>query len=248
MTPSPSPVRPRRWVTFEESGTGESASLWENASLTSTEETSKGSELTEGDLGPQPSLDLDLEHFLGGHLAQQGQKEGEIPAKPMAQTSPRQPLWVDWVVGSMCGHTGLVEGITSHPWHRGPPGPHSKGKGLLWGTYGAELGLRREWLLCPTSPQVHWKGQVPATPRPLNGQPGLSPGATKEDLGLCQGTLVLGGEGKTADPWWAPPAGKKHTGVEVGHGATHDLPRLWGSLQWPHSIRSWSPPQPLILP
>ena len=52
-----SPVGSRRWVTFEQHR---------------TEETSDESEPVEEDLGPPPSLDLDLEHFLGGCPLQQG--------------------------------------------------------------------------------------------------------------------------------------------------------------------------------
>ena len=78
--PSPSPVRSRRQVIFKESGTGESASVWESPPQPQPRRHLKeGSELTKGDLGPPPSLDLDLEHFLGGCLPQQGAERGRDP-------------------------------------------------------------------------------------------------------------------------------------------------------------------------
>ena len=80
-TPSPSPVRPRRWVTFEEHTT-------EGSTFARTE-TSDRSELAEGDLGPPPSLDPDLEHFFGKALAPAGRRRKERPpARPVDQTSP----------------------------------------------------------------------------------------------------------------------------------------------------------------
>ena len=57
--------------------------MWKIPSLAGTE-MSNGSELAEGYLGPPPCLDLDLEHFLGGHQPWQG-AEGE--------RDPQQDLW-----------------------------------------------------------------------------------------------------------------------------------------------------------
>ena len=89
-TPSPSPVRSRRQVTFEEHSTGKSALTWT--------ETSDRSKLAGGDLGLSPSLDLDPEYFLGRWLPQQGADEGRDPQLGLW---PKTPLdnhckWIEW--------------------------------------------------------------------------------------------------------------------------------------------------------
>ena len=90
QAPFPSPVRPRRWVTFKEHSTGESA-------LTGTE-TSNGTEPVGGDLGPHPLLTWTLNTFLEGTHPGREQKEGGTPASPAAQTSPGYDHceWIEW--------------------------------------------------------------------------------------------------------------------------------------------------------
>ena len=58
--------------------------MWAVPSSTQTGEMDNRSEQAEGDLWPPPSLDLDLEYFLGEHMPQQG-AEG--------RRDPQQGLW-----------------------------------------------------------------------------------------------------------------------------------------------------------
>ena len=110
-------------------------------------------------------------------------------------------------------------------------------------------GLRQEkWLLCPTSPKVYWKGSVPATTGPMNGQSGFSPRATQAHLGISQGTSLLGRKGEAIIPWLTLPTCRKCTGVKAGYGATHHLPWFQGPWQWHHSMWPGSLPHHLSPP
>ena len=111
-------------------------SVWEVPSSIWTGEMANRSELAEGDLGPPPCLNQNLENFMGGCMPQQG-TEGKRDSQWGLWPKPLEDhcSWIEWA-WPMHWHAGLVAGVGGDPWYRGPPGTCLEGEGLLQGPYG----------------------------------------------------------------------------------------------------------------
>ena len=70
----------------------------EDSSLKWMGETPSSNELMQWDLGPLPTLDPDLESFLGKHVLSQGaDRESDLPPDTLPEPSLKNyAKWVEW--------------------------------------------------------------------------------------------------------------------------------------------------------
>ena len=225
---SSSPTHPWWQVTFEdpEMEGSNNASDWDQSA--------------DGDSGPPPSFKPDLEHFLGRDvplLRVKGEEDcqQDYPPKP----SPNDNIkWVVWRAEQVNTPWWWWE-LSADSSEQDTREFARKVRSSFEQPQAEEPwpGILKQFLNAPGSTHP-WQRMVPATPRPMNGQPRLSPGTAIEDLGICQSTTILGRKGTTTHPHQAVSFGRKHFGTEAGYGTAYNILGFRGPKQQSHS--KWS--------
>ena len=132
---------------------------------------------------------------------------------------PPETCWVDPLVHTAVGHTGLVARSLRSPQPRWHPGICQDGVGILIGTKSEMPHLQsREWLLCTASTPFPGQGSIPATPGyEILPSEQLADAASK-DPGLCKGPPTLGRKSPATKPGWGLPTGRECAGAQMCYG------------------------------
>ena len=227
QSPSPSPTRPQKHVTFQDLETSSGEGLqWGGMWVVSWQKRGWGVQF-----GAPTDLGAWIRAFTGGAgFHTRGRRGCNLFARALCGElwslvgAERPPAW----------HTGLVGGVDDHcrltqkVW---------ASVEIPWVRYKA-LKVCNNYSLPPTPKCIGRKAFLPI-PDPRIPCQEYREGQPPEDPGVCPGPTVLGQKGQPTKAWQTAPFAEMHSWVEVGHEAFYHL--HWWSCLWRNHTEAGNP-------